>query len=373
MNKLTGPISSLYSEDVTHCRLGDVCTHKRGSTITKKDTVFGKVPVIGGGRQPAYYHNKSNREAGTIAVSGSGVYAGFVSYWDIPVYLSDSFSLHPHEILNKKYLYYFLKEKQHVIHRYKKGSGVPHVYGTDLMNLSIQIPSIEVQKEIVNILDKFTTLKAELKAELEARKKQYEYYRDELLTFGEEVEWKTLGETLKRTRGTSITANKMRELHRENGEVRIFAGGKTFANVSIDDIPEKDINIEPSIIVKSRGIIEFEYYNKPFSHKNEFWSYYSDKEEMNIKFVYYYLSNNTRYFQNRANIMQMPQISIPITDKYKIPIPPLAEQERIVNILDKFHILTSYITKGLPAEIEARRKQYEYYRNKLLTFEESES
>ena len=169
------------------------------------------------------------------------------------------------------------------------------------------------------------------------------------------VEWKTLGDILVRTKGTKITAQQMHELHKNNGEIRIFAGGKTFADVANGDIPQKDINQQPSIIVKSRGNIEFEYYAKPFSHKNEFWSYYSDRKDINIKFVHYFLIKNTTYFQRVAEKMQMPQISIPTTDNYKIPIPPLPIQREIVRILDTFTELTAELTTQLAAELEARK------------------
>lgn len=99
-------------------------------------------------------------------------------------------------------------------------------------------------------------------------------YLEKLLN-GQKVEWKTLGEVFVRTKGTNITAGKMKELHKDNAPIKIFAGGKTIAFFDYDDIPFKDINREPSIIVKSRGVIEFEYYDKPFSHKNEMWSYHS--------------------------------------------------------------------------------------------------
>ncbi|HHF6870599.1 TPA: hypothetical protein ACPQJL_001280 [Haemophilus influenzae] len=92
----------------------------------------------------------------------------------------------------------------------------------------------------------------------------------EKLLDGAEVEWKPLKDILIRTKGTKITAAEMKVLHKDNAPLKIFAGGKTFALVNFEDIPEKDINKNPSIIVKSRGIIEFEYYDKPFSHKNEF-------------------------------------------------------------------------------------------------------
>ena len=165
----------------------------------------------------------------------------------------------------------------------------------------------------------------------------------------------------------------MKELHKDGAPLKIFAGGKTIAFVNFEDIPEKNINIEPSIIVKSRGFIEFEYYDRPFSHKNEMWSYHSKNDEINIKFAYYFLKLNEPYFQNLGSKMQMPQIATPDTDKFLIPIPPLSEQERIVAILDKFDALTTSITEGLPREIELRQKQYEYYRNRLLSFPRQEA
>ncbi len=178
------------------------------------------------------------------------------------------------------------------------------------------------------------------------------------------VEWKPLGKVLVRTKGTQITAAKMKELHKDNAPLKIFAGGKTVAYFNFEDIPEKDINREPSIIVKSRGVIEFEYYDQPFSHKNEMWSYHTQDKNVEVKYVYYFLKCNEDYFQKIGSKMQMPQISTPDTEKYLIPIPPLPIQQKIVDILDKFTELTAELT----AEFTARKQQYEYYRDELLTF-----
>ncbi|MCK8968235.1 restriction endonuclease subunit S [Haemophilus influenzae] len=188
----------------------------------------------------------------------------------------------------------------------------------------------------------------------------------EKLLDGAEVEWKPLKDILIRTKGTKITAAEMKVLHKDNAPLKIFAGGKTFALVNFEDIPEKDINKNPSIIVKSRGIIEFEYYDKPFSHKNEMWSYYSNDKNINIKYIYYVLKNQEPYFQNLGSKMQMPQIATPDTDKYLVPIPPLSVQTEIVKILDALTALTSELT----SELILRQKQYEYYREKLLSEEE---
>lgn len=190
-------------------------------------------------------------------------------------------------------------------------------------------------------------------------------YMDKLLD-GVEVEWMALGKALVRTKGTNITAGRMKELHKDHAPLKIFAGGKTVAFVDFKDIPEKNINREPSIIVKSRGVVEFEYYTDPFSHKNEMWSYHSKNNNINIKYVYYYLKTKELYFQGLASRMQMPQIATPDTDKFQIPIPPLNVQAEIVRILDAFTELTA----ELIAELTAREQQYAYYQEELLSFED---
>ena len=156
----------------------------------------------------------------------------------------------------------------------------------------------------------------------------------------------------------------MKAMHKSNAPVKIFAGGQTFALVDYNDLPQNDIYFFPSIIVKSRGIIEFEYYDKPFSHKSEMWSYHTNSPDVNAKFLYYYLKTREDYFQQLGSVMQMPQISIPTTEKFPIPLPPLRVQARIVEILDKF----TQLEAELEAELEARNKQYDFYRNRLLDF-----
>ncbi len=181
-------LHTLAPKGVEFRKLGEVCDFQKGKSITKKAVTFGKVPVISGGRQPAYYHNEANRSGETIAVSSSGVYAGYVSYWDIPVFLADSFSVSPKQkTLMPKYLFHYLTTQQDAIHATKSTGGIPHVYSKDLQNFLIPIPPLEIQQEIVKILDQFslltTDLLAGIPAEIKARKKQYEYYREKLLTF----------------------------------------------------------------------------------------------------------------------------------------------------------------------------------------------
>ena len=180
----------------------------------------------------------------------------------------------------------------------------------------------------------------------------------------EKVEWKKLSDICSRQKGIKITAKQMRELNQENGAVKIFAGGNTVAYVDVNNIKKENIIDKPSIIVKSRGNIDFEYYDNLFTHKNELWSY-SIRSNDNIKFIYYFMKLHIEYFKTRAISGKLPQISTGLTDNFLIPIPSLEIQEKIVEILDKF---TNYVTE-LQSELQSRTKQYTYYRDMLLSEE----
>ena len=183
------------------------------------------------------------------------------------------------------------------------------------------------------------------------------------------VDWKKLGEISKRNKGIPITAGQMNELSTPNGNVRVFAAGQTIADIKEDDLPTNCAYKKPSIIVKSRGYIDFEFYEKPFTHKNEMWSY-SFNDRQNGKFIFYFLTTKTEFFRKKAkaNSVKLPQLCVADTDNYLIPIPSLSEQQRIVGILDTF---TSSI-ENLKEQIAQRRKQYEYYRDQLLDLEGKE-
>ena len=167
-------------------RLGDIAVLKRGTYVTQKNTRPGNIPVILGGQEPAYYCDKSNHEGKAIVVSRSGAYAGFVSFWDEPIFVTDGFIIES-KGADIRYLYHVLKSKQMLLHNLKRGAGVPHVRGDMIMDLMIPLPSLEEQARIVSILDRFDALCNDLSeglpAEIEARQKQYEYYRDKLLQF----------------------------------------------------------------------------------------------------------------------------------------------------------------------------------------------
>ena len=170
------------------------------------------------------------------------------------------------------------------------------------------------------------------------------------------VEYRPLESLGKRNKGTAITASKMRSLEPGNKDLRIFAAGSTFVDTDSSNIPAKDILHGPAIIVKSRGYIGFEYYEKSFTHKNEMWSYTLDSNIVNQKFIYYYLLTQAYYLQElaRSKSVKLPQLSVKDTDSLEVPVLPLEIQEAIVEILDKF------------TNLEARTLQYEYYRDSLF-------
>ena len=152
------------------------------------------------------------------------------------------------------------------------------------------------------------------------------------------VEYRPLESLGKRNKGTAITASKMRSLEPGKKDLRIFAAGSTFVDTDSSNIPAKDILHGPAIIVKSRGYIGFEYYEKSFTHKNEMWSYTLDSNIVNQKFIYYYLLTQAYYLQElaRSKSVKLPQLAVKDTDSLEVPVPPLEIQEAIVEILDKF-------------------------------------
>ena len=181
-----------YVFGVIYLELGSVVKVFRGEYITKKDTASGNVPVILGGQEPAYYIDKSNHKGEVVVVARSGASAGFVSYWNQPVFITDGFGYDADEnTLIPKYLYYILKNMEKQFNDMKRGAGVPHISGAALLETKIPIISLSEQERIVAILDRFDTLCNDisegLPAEIEARQKQYEYYRDKLLNFIEKI------------------------------------------------------------------------------------------------------------------------------------------------------------------------------------------
>ena len=362
LSSLESLIDELCPSGVELVEIKKICKLQRGSTITKNSIVEGNFPVIAGGKKPAYYCNKFNREGNIITVSSSGANAGYVSYWTEHIFVSDAFSINGIEnIVLTKYIYYYLKSIQNKIYLKKKGGGVPHVRISDVEYFKIPVPPIEVQNEIVRILDNFTELTEDLnlnlEKELEARKKQYEYYRDLLFTFGSEVERVELNKICKLERGSIITKNSIVE-----GKFPVVAGGKKPAYYC------NKFNREGNIITVSSSGANAGYVSYWTEHifVSDAFSISGIENIVLTKYIYYYLKSiqNKIYLKKKGG--GVPHVKISDIKNLKIPLPPLHEQQRIVDILDRFDALCNDITKGLPAEIEARKKQYEYYRDSIF-------
>ena len=168
--------------------LSEIANVFRGEYITKKSTCEGDIPVILGGQEPAYYIDRTNHDGEIVVVARSGASAGFVSYWNQPIFVTDGFGYEEKAgLTTAKYLYYVLKNIEATLNSMKRGAGVPHVSGEALGKIELPVPTIGEQNRIVALLDKFdglcNDLNIGLPAEIEARTKQYEYYRNKLLIF----------------------------------------------------------------------------------------------------------------------------------------------------------------------------------------------
>ena len=396
MSKLQELIQRLCPDGVEYKKLGEICIFKRGDVLSSKDAVEGDVPVMAGGQKPSCYHNVPNRKGETIVVAGSGAYAGFVTYWNIPVFVSDAFSVHPIDGLLPKYVFHYLKNNQAKIHATKKGAGVPHVHGKDIAKFLIPVPPLEVQEEIVRILDSFDVYAAELQAELQARKEQYEYYRNLLLTFnpagcageaddeqegsvttwGEHsypIQWKTMGEIGK----IKMCKRVMKNQTTDRGDIPFYKigtfGKKADAFISRKIFDEyKRLYSYPrkgTILVSASGTIGrcvvYEGEEAYYQDSNIVWLDNDESIVLNTYLYHYYQIVN--WNTEGGTIKRLYNDRFASTP---IPVPPLELQEKIVAILDRFETLVNDLSEGLPAEIAAVKEQYEYYRNRLLTFKE---
>ncbi len=251
----------------------------------------------------------------------------------------------------------------------KTASGVTrfNVSKKKFLAITLPIPPLRVQARIVEILDKFTQLEAELEAELEARRKQYAYYRDQLLNFSQypplnvNIEWRTLGEVAEIGTGSS---NRQDEA--ENGVYPFYVRSKNILRSSTYQFDETAI-----IIPGEGGIGDIFHYTegKYALHQRAYRIKVNAENELFPKFLFYYMTNAFKPFiLSRCVGATATSIRKPMLTDFPLPIPPLSEQRRIVDILDRFDTLTNSISEGLPKEIALRRKQYAYYRDALLSF-----
>lgn len=319
--------------------LGKICKVQKGHSIKKKNTKLGKIPVIAGGQQPAYYHNKLNREGNIITVSASGAYAGFVNYFEEPIFASDCSTIRSldEKVIMTRFIYDVLKGKQQNIYSFQRGGAQPHVYPKDLISFKIPLPPLEIQEQIVAELDSYQKI-------IDGAKQVVENYKP---TFKIDPEWETvkLGDVCKFVRGPFggalkkeifvekgykvyeqkhaiqnnftigeyyITSDKFQEMKRfevKSGDLIISCSG-TMGKIAI--VPQ---NIERGIINQALLKLTPDY-NKINS--------------MYIKLVLETSNIQIKYFQSASGAAIKNVSSVKYLQTIKIPLPSIEIQLQIV-------------------------------------------
>ncbi len=381
----------LDNQPVEWKKLGEVCDIKTGKGVTKKDAVEdGVYPIISGGKTPMDYIDKYNRDANTVTVSRVGANAGYVNYLGEKFYLNDKcFSVIPKiDYIDSKFLYYILKAREQQITAMQSLGGVPTINTSKVGSIEIPIPPLSVQSRIVEILDKFTSLEAELEAELELRKKQYAYYREQLLNFSYtppsefNVVYRKLGEVAELVRGNGLSKKDFAPegipaIH--YGQIYTYYGNETKGTISFvtPETASKLRKVFCGNVVITNTSENLEDVGKALLYSGESEAVTGGhatiircSEYLLPKYFVYYTMTYSFFDQKRKLAKGTKVIDVSATDlaRIEIPLPPLSEQARIVEILDKFDTLTNSISEGLPLEIQLRKQQYEYYREQLLDF-----
>ena len=298
------------------------------------------------------------------------------------------------EVAHYRYVFHFLCSQYTYIKSLGTGSQT-NINAQIVKNIKIPIPcpenpekSLAIQSEIVRILDTFSALTAELTAELNMRKKQYNYYRDQLLSFKEgEVEWKTLGEIGKWYGGGTPSKNKIEFW--ENGSIPWISPkdmGRTLVDSSEDYITEEAVLQSSTKLIPANSIaivVRSSILDKVLPSAlikvpatlNQDMKAVIPHENILVKYIYHMIGSRGSDILRAAKKTGGSVASIDSKKlfSFKIPVPNINEQQRIVEILDKFDTLTNSITEGLPREIELRQKQYEYYRDLLFSFPKPET
>lgn len=387
MSHLQELIDQLCPDGVEYKKLGEVVSLERGKRVVRKQLSETEgYPVYQNSLTPLGYYYQSNypKDSTFIIVAGA---AGEIGYSDKDFWAADDcFVIVCPEHVSSRYIYHFLLNRQQSLYSKVRKASIPRLPRQAIDNIKIPVPPMAVQREIVRILDDYSARTAELvkelEAELEARKKQYEFYRDQLLRFDNvrggrtaDFQWKTLGDVGKVSMCKRILKS---ETSKENGipfyKIGTF-GKEADAYISREKFEEYKAKYsypkKGDILISAAGTIGrtviYDGEDVYYQDSNIVWLENDESLVLN-KYLYYYYQLQPWYVSTGGTIKRLYNDNI---RKTKIPVPPLAEQERIVAILDRFDALCNDLTSGLPAEIAARQKQFEYYRDKLLSFPES--
>lgn len=404
---MTNILELLKNEKVEWKKLGEVCEIKTGKNINKQiiENNKGYYPVINSGREPLGYYNQYNTEDDPIGITSRGAGVGSITYQEGKYFrgnLNYSATIKNKNYLNIKFLYHLLLENQESIKKLATFQGIPALNGSELKKLEIPIPSLEIQEKIVKILDKFTNyvmeLQLELQLELQSRTNQYTYYRDKLLS--EEYLTKMTKEIEEDRKLNIFKLDEIFDFKNGLNKGKEFFGKGvpfiSYVNVyKLDRLQEEDIiekvdltedEIERFSVIKGDVLFtrtsevkeEVGYSSVVIEDlENTVFNGFTIRARLKNRGILLpeYSAHLFRCHEIRKEIIKRTSFTTRASlsgqelGKVKVVIPPLSLQNKIVKVLDKFQILLSD-TKGLiPEEIEQRQKQYEYYREKLLTFD----
>ena len=388
MNKLDELIQTLCPDGVEYKLLGEVCTIKTGKLNANAKKENGEYPFFTCDENP-YKIDTYAFDTTAIIISGNGSKVGHVNKYSGKfnayqrTYVLDGFNN-----ISINFIYYYMKGflREYINLNSKKGS-VPYITLPMLQNFQIPVPPMEIQKEIVRLLDEFTAKTAELQAELnkeyEARKKQYEYYRDNLLNNNAEIPKIKLGEFAVISRG----GNFQKKDFVDNGLPcihygQIYTHYGTYADTTLTTINEEAYS-KSKKAKKNDIVMAVTSENIEDVCKSVAWL--GDKDiavsghtaiishHQNAKYLSYYFSSNAFFKQKKklAHGTKVIEVTPNTLANIEVPLPSLEVQNRLVEVLDNFDSICSDLNIDLPAEIETRQKQYEYYRDSLLTFAET--
>ncbi|MTB56433.1 restriction endonuclease subunit S [Streptococcus uberis] len=390
MNKIETLIKELCPNGVEWKELGNICTVKTGKGINKNfiQANPGEFPVVNSGKDPLGFVNIFNTVDDPIGITSRGAGVGYVS-WNEGNYfrgnLNYSATIKDKSKLSARFLYFYLKNNSVEIEKLCTFNGIPALNKENLEKLTIPIPPLEIQEEIVKILDKFTDYVTELTTELTLRQKQYNYYRDKLLSFENEVQIKKLSElaTIKARIGWQGLTKKE---YLKTGKYYLVTGTdfiKGTVNFSTCHFVEEerylqDINIqlknEDVLVTKDGTLGKVAYITNlpgPTTLNSGVFVVRKNSDEILSRYLYHYLNSPylMKFAQSRLTGGTIKHLNQNVIVDFPIPIPDLEKQKEIIYILDSFNSIVNSLEKGLPKEIELRQKQYEYYRDKLLTFD----
>ena len=357
MSKLQELIQELCPDGVEYKHLEDVLTIKNGRDY--KQHGDGDVPVYGSGGIMTYI-DTSVYDKPSVLIPRKGsldkLYYVDTPFWNVDTIFYTDIDT---SLVEPKYIYYYL-EGQH-LERLNKAGGVPSLTQAVLNKVQLPVPPLEVQREIVRILDSFMLLTAELTAELTARKSQYEFYRNELLKVDVSIKTVALEEIADIGTGSSNTNEGLEE------------GLYPFYVRSQEPLRKNEYEYdETAIITAGDGVGVGKVYHyvegKYALHQRAYRIHINTPEVLPKYYFHYMKSTFLPYIQKTMFQGSVASIRRPMLNKFPVPVPSLEVQKKIIDVLENFESICSDLNIGLPAEIEARQKQYEYYRDALLTY-----